>query len=92
MPRRNAAGLETLSRYGYDAPMNITLTADQEAWFRAEIANRHFATPEDAISYAINAARRAAPRETFNASVARGGANSADEVRSAIADRLNTAS
>jgi hypothetical protein len=72
--------------------MNITLTPDQEAWLKAEIANGHFATPEDAISYAIDAAKRAALRETLNASIARGGANSADEVRSAIADRLMTAS
>jgi Arc/MetJ-type ribon-helix-helix transcriptional regulator len=72
--------------------MNITLTPDQEAWLKAEIANGHFATAEDAISYAINAAKRTALRETLNASIARGGANSADEVRSAIADRLKTAS
>jgi Arc/MetJ-type ribon-helix-helix transcriptional regulator len=72
--------------------MNIALTPDQEAWLRAEIAQGHFATPDDAISYAINEAKRAALRETLNASIARGGANSADDVRRAVADRLNTAS
>jgi hypothetical protein len=72
--------------------MNITLTPDQEAWLRAEIAQGHFAAPEDAISYAINEAKRAALGETLNASIARGGANIADDVHRAVADRLNTAS
>ncbi|HEY4986263.1 MAG TPA: hypothetical protein VII39_06550 [Bradyrhizobium sp.] len=68
--------------------MNITLTPDQEAWLRAEIAKGHFATPEDAISHVINEAKLAALRETFEASIARGGANSADDVRRAVAERL----
>jgi hypothetical protein len=68
------------------------LDPDQEAWLKAEIAEGHFATPEGAISYAINEAKRAALRETLNASIAQGGANSADDVRRAVADRLNTAS
>jgi hypothetical protein len=72
--------------------MNITLTPDQEAWLRAEIAEGHFTTPEDAISYAINAAKLADLRETLNSSIARGGANSSDEVRRAVADRIKTAS
>jgi hypothetical protein len=72
--------------------MNIALTPDQEAWLRAEITKGHFATPEDAISYAINEAKRAALRDTLNASIARGGANSADDVRRAVADRLKTSS
>jgi hypothetical protein len=72
--------------------MNVTLTPDQEAWLRGEIANGHFATPEDAISYAINEAKRAALRETLDASIARGGANSAEGVRRAIAERLATRS
>jgi Arc/MetJ-type ribon-helix-helix transcriptional regulator len=71
--------------------MNITLTPDQEAWLRAQIAEGHFATPEDAIAYAINVAKRAALRETLDASIARGGANSADDVRRAIADRFKSA-
>jgi Arc/MetJ-type ribon-helix-helix transcriptional regulator len=71
--------------------MNITLTPDQEAWLRAEIAEGRFATPEDAIAYAINVAKRAALRETLDASIARGGANSADDVRRAVADRLKSA-
>jgi hypothetical protein len=48
----------------------------------------HFATPEDAI----NEAKRAALRDTLNASIARGGVNSADDVRRAVADRIKTAS
>ena len=71
--------------------MNITLTPDQEAWLRAEIAEGHFTTPEDAIAYAINVAKCAALRETLDASIARGGANSADDVRRAVADRLKSA-
>jgi hypothetical protein len=72
--------------------MNITLTPDQEAWLRAEIAEGHFSTPEDAISFAINEAKRATLRDDLNASIARGGANSADDVRSAVAERLKTGS
>jgi hypothetical protein len=72
--------------------MNITLTPDQEAWLRTEIAEGHFATPEDAISHAINEAKRAALRDTLNTSIARGGFNSADDVRRAVADRIKTAS
>jgi hypothetical protein len=71
--------------------MNITLTPDQEVWLKAEIAEGHFTTPEDAIAYAINVTKRAALRETLDASVARGGANSADDVRRAVADRLKSA-
>jgi len=72
--------------------MNITLTPDQEAWLRAEIAKGHFATAEDAIAHAINEAKRAALCDTLNRSIARGGANSADDVRRAIADRLKATS
>jgi Arc/MetJ-type ribon-helix-helix transcriptional regulator len=64
--------------------MDITLSAEQETWLRAEIAKGRFATPEDAITYAINEAKRASLRETLNASIERGGANTADEVRRAI--------
>jgi Arc/MetJ-type ribon-helix-helix transcriptional regulator len=76
---------------GYPGAMNITLTQDQEAWLKAEIAEGHFATPEDVISYAINQAKRAALRDTLNASIARGGANSADDVRRAMAERVKMA-
>jgi hypothetical protein len=72
--------------------MNITLTPDQEAWLRAEIAEGHFSTPEDAISFAINEAKRAALRDALDASIARGGANGADDVRRAVAERLKTGS
>ncbi len=70
--------------------MNVTLTPDQEAWLKAEIASGRFATHEDGISFAINEMKRAALRETLDASIARGGANSADGVRRAVADRLKT--
>jgi hypothetical protein len=46
--------------------MNVTLTPDQEAWLRAEIAKARFATPEHASSYAINEAKRTALRDTLN--------------------------
>jgi Arc/MetJ-type ribon-helix-helix transcriptional regulator len=87
-----AAHLESPSRFVYIGLMDITLTADQEAWLRAEIAKGRFATPEDAITYAINEAKRTSLQETLNASIERGGANTADEVRRAITDRLKTAS
>ncbi len=72
--------------------INITLTADQEAWMRAEIAKGRFVTPEHAIAHAINEAKRASLSETLNVSIEHGGANTADDVRRAIADRLNTPS
>jgi len=72
--------------------MNINLTPDQEAWLRAEIANGHFATAEDAITHAINEAKRASLCDTLNGSIARGGTNSADDVRRAVADRLKATS
>jgi hypothetical protein len=71
--------------------MNITLTPDQEAWLRAEIAEGHFTTPEDAISYAINAAKLTDLREMLDASIAQGGDYSADDVRRFLADRRKTA-
>jgi len=84
--------MEKTSRYPYNPVMNITLTPDQEAWLRAEIAEGHFATPQDAISHAINEAKRAALWDTLNASITRGGVNSADDVRRAVADRISTVS
>jgi hypothetical protein len=83
--------LEKPSRLTHIPAMNITLTPEQEAWLRAEIAEGHFATPEDAIAHAINEARRASLCDTLNGSIARGGVNSAEDVRRAIADRLKTA-
>jgi hypothetical protein len=68
--------------------MNVTLTPDQAAWLRAEIDIGHFATPEDAIVYAIEQAKRALLQKSLDAAIERGGANSADEVRHAIAHRL----
>jgi hypothetical protein len=70
--------------------MNVTLTPDQEAWLRGEIAKGRFATPEDAIAHAINEAKLAALRDTLDASIRRGGANSADDVRRAITDAFKT--
>jgi hypothetical protein len=46
--------------------MDITLTHDQEAWLKAEIAEGRFATLERAISFAIDAAKRAALWDTLN--------------------------
>jgi hypothetical protein len=66
--------------------MGITLPPDQEAWLRAEIVQGYFATPEDAISYAINTTKRAALRQMLDASIAQGGDNSADDVRRFLAD------
>jgi hypothetical protein len=51
-------------------------------------AKGHFATPENAIAFAINEAKRAALRETIKASILGGGSNCADDVRRAVADRL----
>jgi hypothetical protein len=72
----------------YNPATSITLTSDQEAWLKAEIARGRFATPE----HAINEAKLAALRDTLDASIARRGVNSADDVRRAVADGLKTAS
>jgi hypothetical protein len=42
--------------------MSVTWTPDQEAWLKTEIAKGRFATPEDAISFAINEMKWAARR------------------------------
>jgi Arc/MetJ-type ribon-helix-helix transcriptional regulator len=73
---------------GYDAGMKVTLTPDQAAWLKAEIDNGHFASPADAIAYAIEQAKRALLQHSFDTAIERGGANSADDVRKAIARRL----
>jgi Arc/MetJ-type ribon-helix-helix transcriptional regulator len=75
----------------YNVAMNITLTPDQEAWLKTEVAKGRFATPEEAIAHAINEARRASLCETLNTSIEGGGTNTAADVRRAIADRRNAA-
>jgi hypothetical protein len=93
-PRSPEGGipLEWRPRSVYMTAMNITLIADQEAWLNAEITKGRFATPEDAIAHAINEAKRVSLSETINASIKRGGANTVEDVRGAIAGRLNEAS
>lgn len=68
--------------------MKIELTPDAAQWVEAEIAAGHFATADDAIRHAVNAAKLLALRETVEASIARGGANTADEVLAHVKTRL----
>ena len=48
--------------------MNITLTAEQELWVKQQLDAGHFATVEDAIGFAINAAKVSDLRATLTAS------------------------
>jgi Arc/MetJ-type ribon-helix-helix transcriptional regulator len=47
--------------------MNLNLSAETEAWLRAQVQNGHFASYEDAIEYTV---RLASLRETLLDSIA----------------------
>lgn len=61
--------------------MKVELTPDAAQWVEAELAAGRFATPEDAVRYAINRAKRDELREMLDASEAEGGEHSSDDVR-----------
>ena len=69
--------------------MRIDLTPPQEAWLKAEIAAGNFASPEEAISHAINEAKRTALRDTLSASIAGGGDLSAEDVQKNVNAHLD---
>lgn len=68
--------------------MKVELTPESATWVKAELDAGHFTTPEDAIRHAIDQARLAALRVTIDASIARGGSNTGDEVMAHIRNHL----
>lgn len=70
--------------------MKIELTPDSATWVKAELDAGHFATAEDAVRFAIEQAKLAALRATIEASLARGGSLTADDVMNSVRHRLAT--
>jgi Arc/MetJ-type ribon-helix-helix transcriptional regulator len=68
--------------------MNIELTSDAEAWVRRGIAEGRFASPEDAIRYAIDQAILDELRQKLAAAEEEGGEYGLDEVRAFVNEQL----
>jgi Arc/MetJ-type ribon-helix-helix transcriptional regulator len=68
--------------------MNIELPSDAEAWVRRGIAEGRFASPEDAIRFAIDQAKLDELRQMLAASEEEGGEYSLDEVRAFVHEQL----
>jgi len=69
--------------------MNVELSSDAEAWVRQSIAEGRFATPEDAIRFAVDQAKRDELRQKLAASEEEGGAHSADSARAFVRKQLS---
>jgi hypothetical protein len=59
-------------------PMNLNLSPESEAWFRAQVQQGHFASLDEAIDYTV---KLAALRETLHTSIADPHRYGVDEVR-----------
>jgi Arc/MetJ-type ribon-helix-helix transcriptional regulator len=70
--------------------VKVELTPDAAQWVQAELAAGRFSTPEDAVRYAINRAKRAELREMLDSSEAEGGSHSTEEVRSHVRGHLDS--
>jgi Arc/MetJ-type ribon-helix-helix transcriptional regulator len=68
--------------------MNIELTSDAEAWVRRGIAEGRFASPEDAVRYAIDQAKLDELRRKLAAAEEEGGEYTFDEVRAYVREQL----
>ena len=68
--------------------MNIELPSDAEAWVRRAIAEGRFASPEDAIRFAIDQAKLDELRQMLAASEEEGGEYTLDEVRAFVHEQL----
>ena len=68
--------------------MNIELPSDAEAWVRRAIAEGRFASPEDAIRFAIDHAKLDELRQMLAASEEEGGEYNLDEVRAFVHEQL----
>ena len=69
--------------------MKVELTPDAAQWVDAAVESGRFPTPEDAVRYAINRAKRAELRDMLTASEAEGGAFSGDEARQYVRAHLD---
>ena len=68
--------------------MKIEVTPDVAVWIEAEVAAGTFATPEDAVRFAIQRAKATALREKIEAAIAEGGSNTAEDVRQYVREHL----
>jgi Arc/MetJ-type ribon-helix-helix transcriptional regulator len=69
--------------------VKVELTPDAAQWVEAELAAGRFSTPEDAVRYAINRAKRAELREMLDSAEAEGGSHTSEEVRRRVRDHLD---
>ncbi len=69
--------------------MNIELTSDAEAWVQRGIAEGRFASPEDAILYAIDQAKLDELRRELIAADEEGGEYSPEEVQAYALSQLS---
>jgi Arc/MetJ-type ribon-helix-helix transcriptional regulator len=69
--------------------MKVELTPDAAQWVDAAVSAGRFVTPEDAVRYAIDRAKKAELREMLDATEAEGGSYSTDEVRRHVRDHLD---
>ncbi len=69
--------------------MKVELTPDAAQWVEAELAAGRFPTPEDAVRYAINRAKRAELREMLDAAEAAGGSHTSEDVRRHVREELD---
>jgi Arc/MetJ-type ribon-helix-helix transcriptional regulator len=67
--------------------MNLNLSAETEAWLKAQIQNGHFTSYEDAIEYTV---RLASLRETLLESIADPRRYGVDEVRANLKSHFDT--
>ena len=69
-------------------PVKVELSPDSATWIKDELAAGHFATAEEAVRHAIEQAKLSALRETIEASIARGGSNTGEEVMAHVRNHL----
>jgi toxin ParE1/3/4 len=71
------------------SPMKVELTPDAAQWVGYSVESGRFATPEDAVRFAVNEAKRAELRALLDASEAEGGEHSSDDMRRFVREHLD---
>jgi hypothetical protein len=74
----------------YTHGMNVELTPDAALWVQAEVAAGRFATPEDALRFAVSHAKTSTLREELAAAEREGGRFTTADVRIFARDHLDT--
>jgi Arc/MetJ-type ribon-helix-helix transcriptional regulator len=69
--------------------VKVELTPDAAVWVEAEVAAGRFPTVEDAVRYAVNAAKLTTLRRDVEASDAEGGSVTTDEARRYVREHLD---